>query len=156
MQELEISRGFLGWALTLLAIYEELQTVVIRVQEGAPEAIQSANRRGQLAGPGLQGNIIETISRDGVNLDSQVTVRYGEWVREMIEKTRLVSLNAEVQFALSSDHAKSFWPYIDSMTRHTYIDEGVLAALARISHGGVLAKVDPVAEACLRVVGGRS
>ena len=116
--------------LTLLAIYEELQTVVIRVQEGTPEAIQSANRRGQLAGPGLQGNIIEAISWDGVNLDSQVTVRYGEWVREMIEKTRLVSLNAEVQFALSSDHAKSFWPYIDSMTRHTYIDEGMLAALA--------------------------
>jgi hypothetical protein len=116
--------------LTLLAIYEELQTVVIRVQEGSPEAIQNASRRGQLAGPGIQGNIIETISWDGVNLDSQVTVRYGEWVREMIEKTHLVSLNAEVQFALSSDHAKSFWPYIDSMNRHTYIDETMLAALA--------------------------
>jgi hypothetical protein len=116
--------------LSLLTIFEELQTVVIRVQEGSPEAVQAAHRRGQLAGPGLQGNIIDTISWDGVNLDSRVTVRYGEWVREMIEKTCLVSLNAEVQFALSSDHAKSFWPYIDSMADHTYIDESMLAALA--------------------------
>ena len=96
--------------LTLLTVYEELQTVVIRVQEGDPAKIQEANRRGMLGGAGVQGNIINSISWDGVNLDSRVTVRYGEWVREMIEKTRLVSLNAEVQFALSSDHAKSFWP----------------------------------------------
>ena len=116
--------------LTLLTIFEELQTVVIRVQEGDPEAIEAATRRGQLAGAGMQGNIIETISWTGVDLDSRVTVRYGEWVREMIEKTCLVSLNAEVQFALSSDHAKSFWPYIDSMVDHTYIDEPMLAALA--------------------------
>lgn len=116
--------------LTLLTIYEELQTVVIRVQEGDPDAIEDAHRRGMLGGAGVQGNIIDSISWDGVNLDSRVTVRYGEWVRDMIEKTRLVSLNAEVQFALSSDHAKSFWPYIDSMTRHNYIDESVLAALA--------------------------
>src|SRR3954452_7631871 len=116
--------------LTLLSVYEELQTVVIRVQEGDPAKIQEANRRGQLGGPGVQGNIIDSISWDGVNLDSHVNVRYGEWVREMIQKTRLVSLNAEVQFALSSDHAKSFWPYIDSMVDHTYIDELMLAALA--------------------------
>ena len=83
-----------------------------------------------LGGPGVQGNIIDSISWDGVNLDSRVTVRYGEWVREMIEKTRLVSLNAEVQFALTSDHAKSFWPYIDSMAGHSYVDEAMLAALA--------------------------
>ena len=116
--------------LTLLTVYEELQTVVIRVQEGDPAKIQEASRRGQLSGPGVQGNIIDSISWDGVNLDSHVTVRYGEWVREMIQKTRLVSLNAEVQFALASDHAKSFWPYIDSMTGHNYIDENMLAALA--------------------------
>ena len=78
----------------------------------------------------MQGNIIDSISWDGVNLDSHVTVRYGEWVREMIQKTRLVSLNAEVQFALASDHAKLFWPYIDSMTGHNYVDESMLAALA--------------------------
>jgi hypothetical protein len=116
--------------LTLLTVYEELQTVVIRVQEGDPAKIQEANRRGMLGGAGIQGNIINSISWDGVNLDSCVTVRYGEWVREMIEKTRLVSLNAEVQFALSSDHAKSFWPYIDSMAGHSYIEEAMLAALA--------------------------
>ena len=116
--------------LTLLTVFEELQSVVIRVQDGDPARIQEANRRGLLGGPGMQGNIIDGISWDGVNLDSQVTVRYGEWVREMIEKARLVSLNAEVQFALASDHAKSFWPYIDSMADHSYVDEGMLAALA--------------------------
>jgi hypothetical protein len=116
--------------LTLLTVFEELQTVVIRVQDGDPAEIQEANRRGMLSGPGIQGNIIDSISWDGVNLDSCITVRYGEWVREMIEKTRLVSLNAEVQFALASDHAKSFWPYIDSMTDHSYVDEVMLAALA--------------------------
>ena len=46
--------------LTLLTIFEELQTVVIRVQEGDPETIEAATRRGQLAGAGMQGNIIET------------------------------------------------------------------------------------------------
>ena len=115
--------------LTLLTVYEELQTVIIRVQEGDPAKIQEANRRGMLGGSGVQGNIIDSISWDGVNLDSRVTVRYGEWVREMIEKTKLVSLNAEVQFALVSDHAKSFWPYIDSMTGHTYVEESMLAVL---------------------------
>jgi hypothetical protein len=116
--------------LTLLTVFEELQSVVIRIQEGDPAKIQEANRLGMIGGPGIQGNIIDSISWDGVNLDSRVSVRYGEWVREMIEKTRLVSLNAEVQFALASDHAKSFWPYIDSMTDHSYVDEAMLGALA--------------------------
>jgi hypothetical protein len=115
--------------LTLLTVYEELQTVVMRVQEGDPEKILEASRRGMLGGPGIQSNIIDTIAWDGVNLDSRVTVRYGAWVREMIEKACLVSLNADVQFALVSDHAKSFWPYIDSMAGHTYVDETILAAL---------------------------
>ena len=67
--------------LTLLTVFEELQTVVIRVQDGDPAKIQEANRRGMLGGSGVQGNIIDGISWDGVNLDSRVTVRYGEWVR---------------------------------------------------------------------------
>src|SRR3954449_11246238 len=89
--------------LTLLTLFEELQSVVIRIQEGDPSRIQEANRLVLLGGPGIQGNIIDSISWDGVNLDSRVSFRYGEWVRDMIEKTRLVSLNAEVQFALTSD-----------------------------------------------------
>jgi hypothetical protein len=48
----------------------------------------------------------------------------------MIERAKLVSLNADIQFALKSDHAKTFWPYIDSMNNHCYVDEGVLAGLA--------------------------
>src|SRR3954469_5446085 len=82
--------------LTLLTLFEELQTVVIRVQEGNPDIIEAATRRGQLAGPGMQGNIIETISWAGGAPDSRVPDRYGGWVRWMIEKTRLVSRNAEV------------------------------------------------------------
>ena len=41
-----------------------------------------------------------------------------------------MSLNADIQFALKSDHAKTFWPYIDSMNNHHYVDEEVLAGLA--------------------------
>ena len=116
--------------LSLLEVFRELQSCVVRVQEGDPDQILAATRRGQLGGPGLQSNIVQTILWDGVELDSPVTVRYGEWVRRMIEKSRLVSLNADVQFKLRSDHAKNFWPYIDSMVNHTFIDEDMLAALA--------------------------
>ena len=48
----------------------------------------------------------------------------------MIEAAKLVSLNADVQFGLKSDHAKTFWPYINSMNNHSWVDEEVLAALA--------------------------
>jgi len=48
----------------------------------------------------------------------------------MMQKAHLVSLNADVQFALKSDHAKSFWPYIDSQNSHNFVDEDMLAALA--------------------------
>ena len=48
----------------------------------------------------------------------------------MLDRAKLVSLNAEVQFRLKSDHAKTFWPYIDSMNNHFYVDEDTLAALA--------------------------
>ena len=66
---------------------------------------------------------------DGLNLDSNIRVQFGTWVFQAIERSRLVSLNADVQFRLRSGYAKSFWPYIDSMARHTYIDEETLAHL---------------------------
>ena len=76
------------------------------------------------------GSLIETIEWNGLELDSEVVIRYGDWSAAMIERAKLVSLNADIQFALKSDHAKTFWPYIDSMNNHHYVDEEVLAGLA--------------------------
>ncbi len=42
---------------------------------------------------------------------------------------KLVSLNADVQFSLVSDYAKSFWPYIDGFNSHTFVDEAMLGHL---------------------------
>ena len=47
----------------------------------------------------------------------------------MVVSAKLVSLNADVQFELTSDYAKSFWPYIDSLSQHTWVDEEMLAHL---------------------------
>ncbi len=46
---------------------------------------------------------------------------------DAIEKAHLVSINADVQFRLKSDFAKTFWPFIDSQPEFTYIDEDRLA-----------------------------
>ncbi len=117
--------------LVLLSTFEEIKQVVITVKEGNPEHIARESEQGRLGGlRGRIGSIIDDIEWGGVNLDSNVTIRYGQWVREMIEKTHLVSLNADVQFRLTSDHAKSFWPYIDSQPNHSYVDEQMLAHLA--------------------------
>ncbi|MCJ2107630.1 hypothetical protein MKK70_20070 [Methylobacterium sp. E-041] len=35
-----------------------------------------------------------------------------------------------MQFRLKSDHAKVFWPFIDSQPEHTFIEEGRLAQLS--------------------------
>lgn len=115
--------------LTLMNTFKELKQVVITVQEGDPETILSQYKKGLLAGPGIMDNILQNIEWEGADLDSAVTIRYGIWVRQMFEKTRLVSLNADVQFKLSSDHAKTFWPYIDSHPNNSFVDEDVLAAL---------------------------
>ena len=117
--------------LVLLSTFEEIKQVVITVKEGDPDEIAREGEHGRLGGlRGRMGSIIDEIEWDGVNLDSCVTIRYGQWVKEMIERTHLVSLNADVQFRLSSDHAKSFWPYIDSQPNHKYVDEEMLAHLA--------------------------
>lgn len=116
--------------LSLLSVFSDIQQVVITVYEGEPSRIRSDHKKGLLSGRGMQGGIIDSVVWDGANLDSNVVIRYGQWVREMIEKTHLVSLNADVQFRLTSDHAKSFWPYIDSQPNHSYVDEDMLANLA--------------------------
>ena len=116
--------------LTLLQIFEELQKVVIRVQRGNPFEILRANEAGDIGGPGMSENIITKIVWHGAALDSAVEIHYGEWIRNTFEANRLVSLNADVQFRLKNDHAKSFWPYIDSQVHHHFVDEDTLAGLA--------------------------
>lgn len=74
--------------------------------------------------------MITELTWDGAQLDSGITVRYGAAVLEMIKKAHLVSINADVQFRLKSDHAKTFWPFIDSQPNFTYIDEERLSQLA--------------------------
>ncbi len=117
--------------LSLLSVFEDIKKVVITVYEGDPEEILKKEKNGLLAGSGGQmSSIINDIIWNGVDLDSEVVITYGSWAATMMQKAHLVSLNADVQFALKSDHAKSFWPYIDSQNSHTFIDEDMLAGLA--------------------------
>lgn len=118
--------------LTLIRTFEDIKKVVMTVYEGDPEIILPAlDRNRGLAGfgGGNMDNIISDIQWDGLNLDSNLRVRFGTWVFRAFEQSHLVSLNADVQFRLKSGYAKNFWPYIDSMTRHTYVDEDMLGHL---------------------------
>ncbi|MCH9806713.1 MAG: hypothetical protein K0U74_03185 [Alphaproteobacteria bacterium] len=117
--------------MTLLSTFEDIKKVVFIIHEGNPEQILASHKKGRLLGDaGKMGNLINDIDWNGVTLDSEVVIKYGSWSVAMLEKAKLVSLNAEVQFALRSDHAKTFWPYIDSMNNSTWIDEKTLAGLA--------------------------
>jgi hypothetical protein len=121
--------------LSLLQVFEEIQQVVVIIHEGRSleqmDNIRKTRRGGMLPDtPGSVSSIITDLKWDGAQLDSQVEVRYGASVLEMIEKAHLVSINAEVQFRLKSDHAKTFWPFIDSQPNFTYVDEARLAQLA--------------------------
>ena len=118
--------------MTLERTFEDLKKVVITVYEGDPDRILPAlegRRSLSNLGSGHIDNILREISWDGFNLDSNLVVRFGTWVCSSIERSALVSLNADVQFRLRSGYAKSFWPYIDSMTRFTYVDEDMLGHL---------------------------
>jgi hypothetical protein len=121
--------------MTLMEVFEDIKKVVFTIFEGDQTAIVAAYKGNDLAslraqGKGGMGSVIETVEWNGLELDSDVVVRYGDWSAAMIERAKLVSLNADIQFALKSDHAKTFWPYIDSMNNHFYVDEEVLAGLA--------------------------
>jgi hypothetical protein len=119
--------------LTLIRTFEDMKKVVVTVYEGIPEKIlpllERKNQRGDDAGAGGMGNIIGDISWDGLNLDSNVRVEFGTWVFKALEQSKLISLNADVQFRLRSGYAKSFWPYIDGFTTFTYVDEDMLGHL---------------------------
>lgn len=115
---------------TLLRCLEEMRSVTFRVFKGSFDAYESETKRGRLPGAGFSDNLVNLIEWAGVELDSEVSVRYGQWVKSMFEQKSLVSLNAEVYFRLRSDYAKSFWPFIDSQNSYSYVDIETLAELA--------------------------
>lgn len=115
---------------TLVCVLEEIKKVVVTAYEGDPELLLEQYNEGHLPkGKGRMGNILHDIAWDGVGLDDRVTITFGDWTVEAMLKARLVSLNADVQFSLKSDYAKSFWPYIDGFNSHTFVDEAMLGHL---------------------------
>lgn len=121
--------------LSLMEVFEEVRQVSFIVHQGKSikdiERIHRMKRERLLPDtPGEASSLISSIQWEGGQLDSAVIVRFGSTVLEMIEKAALVSINAEVQFRLKSDHAKTFWPFIDSQPNFTFIDEERLAQLA--------------------------
>jgi hypothetical protein len=126
--------------MTLMVVFTEIQQVNILVHQGRSlsqiekEQEQSGrSMRAMLANRDSAGGsspIIKDIFWAGLQLDSPVTIQFGTAVLDAIEKSHLVSINADVQFRLKSDFAKSFWPFIDSQPNHTYVDEERLAQLA--------------------------
>ena len=121
--------------LSLLTIFQEIQQVSVLIHEGRSieelERIRNARANRTLADvSGSASALITEVDWEGAQLDSSVVVKYGTGVLTMIEKAQLVSINADVHFRLKSDHAKVFWPFIDSQPGHSYIDENRLAQLA--------------------------
>ena len=115
---------------TLVCVLEEIKKVVVTAYEGDPELLLEQYNAGHLPrGKGRMGNILHDIAWEGVGLDDHLTVTFGDWTVEAMLKARLVSLNADVQFSLKSDYAKSFWPYIDGFNSHTFVDEAMLGHL---------------------------
>lgn len=118
-------------AMTLKEVFEEIKRVAVTVYADPTPGVLEGLRRGvEPVGAGALGSIIDEVIWEGVELDSRVKIVYGGHAVEAIQRAMLVSLNSDVQFRLKSDHAKSFWPYIDSMNGHSYVDETMLACLA--------------------------
>lgn len=110
--------------------FSDIKQVVVTVYEGDEGRNLELYRAGKLPRDyGRMGNLLNDIEWTGLGLDDQVHISYGDWTAEMVVSAKLVSLNADVHFELTSDYAKSFWPYIDSMTQHTWVDEEMLAHL---------------------------
>ncbi len=107
--------------LVALRVLEELRAVTVRVYTGSYDAYETAAKAGRLASAGWSDGLIGSIAWDGVTLDSEVTVSYGEWVRSSFETRELVSVNADVYFRLKGDFARAFWPFLDSQPDHNWI-----------------------------------
>lgn len=121
--------------LSLMHVFEEVRQVSFIIHQGKSlkdmdNIRQAKSERFLPDTPGEISSLISEISWEGGKLDSVITVRFGSSVLEMVEKAALVSINADVHYRLKSDHAKTFWPFIDSQPSHSYIDENRLAQLA--------------------------
>lgn len=115
---------------SLVLAFEEIMQVTFTVYEGKQDKILHSLKNGNVPDTPFQGkHLLHEFSAAGAHLDDEVQIIYGRWATESMAQLRLVSLNADVQFALKSDYAKCFWPYIDSMNNHTWVDEEILAAL---------------------------
>jgi hypothetical protein len=110
--------------------FEDIKKVVVTVYEGKEQKLMLDYQEGKLPRVGgKMGNLLHDVEWSGLGLDDSVRVSFGDWTASMIMTAKLVSLNADVQFNLVSEYAKSFWPYIDSFSNHTWIDETTLAVL---------------------------
>lgn len=110
--------------------FEDIKKVVVTIYEGDETKLLDQYKQGKLPkAKGRMGNMLHDVEWGGLGLDDKVVVYFGEWSANMVMSAKLVSLNADVQFALSSDYAKSFWPYVDSFHRHNWVDEDRLAEL---------------------------
>lgn len=116
--------------LTMVNVMEELRSITMTIYDGDPDEVMRRLGAGRMPhGRGQITGVIDGVEWDGIQLDSKVKVRWGRTVMTAFRTRALVSLNAEVQFALKSEYAKSFWPFIDSNPTHVYIDETMLASL---------------------------
>ncbi|MCR0984971.1 hypothetical protein [Roseomonas populi] len=122
---------------TLLRSLEELRAVSFRVYAGSFEQYEAGVKRGRLPSAGFSDTLISRISWEGVGLDGRVTVRYGEWLKDVFESKSLVSLDADVYFKLRSDYAKALWPYIDGKPSHSWIDAPDAVALCGEDYAAV-------------------
>jgi hypothetical protein len=117
----------------LFLIFEELMQVVMTVIDSRTKSqellLEEIRKRGVADAGFKMRHILHSVEAPGMGLDDKVRVVFGHWMVDSLTNLKLVSLNADVQFALKSDYAKSFWPYIDSFTRHTFVDEEMLCSL---------------------------
>jgi hypothetical protein len=114
-RELLRSMGLTPHANNVTALhytFEDIKKVVVTVYEGQDHnKLLEQHKQGKLPrAPGRMGNMLHDVEWEGLQLDSRVTLHYGEWSANMVFSAKLVSLNADVHFALASDYAKSFCP----------------------------------------------
>lgn len=114
---------------TMLRVFEELRSVSFRFFQGDFSQYEAAVKSGRLVGAGYSDNLLGRIEWDGITLDSNVKVAYGEWVRDMFESRSLVSIDGDTYFKLRSDYAKSIWPFLDSQPGYTWLNVETLAEL---------------------------
>ncbi|MGB0697022.1 MAG: hypothetical protein ACPGOY_15315 [Rhodospirillaceae bacterium] len=110
--------------------FEEIMSVLMVVYEGNEEAILQSLLNGKMPNAKYQSrHIIHEFTAMDLGLDNEVQIIYGPWISDSMSRLRLVSLNADVHFRLTSDYAKCFWPFIDGLPNNIWVDEDVLGSL---------------------------